>query len=61
MYADKIFKDKTMMARWGLEGMRSFEQVNVAKKEEERLVEKVVSSALNVERTVDSAQVAATS
>ena len=50
-----------MMARWGLEGMRSFEQVNVAKKEEERLVEKVVSSAPNVERTVDSAQVAATS
>ena len=49
------------MARWGLEGMRSFEQVNVAKKEEERLVEKVVSSAPNVEHTVDSAQVAATS
>lgn len=26
-----------MMSRWGLEGMRSFEQVNVAKKEGARL------------------------
>ncbi|KIK71323.1 hypothetical protein GYMLUDRAFT_33469 [Collybiopsis luxurians FD-317 M1] len=27
-------EDKTMMDRWGLEGMRSFEQVNVARKEQ---------------------------
>ena len=26
-------EDKAMMARWGLEGMASFEQVNVARKE----------------------------
>lgn len=26
-----------MMGRWGLDGMRSFEQVNVAKKEAARL------------------------
>ena len=26
-----------MMGRWGLDGMRSFEQVSVAKKEGERL------------------------
>ena len=50
-----------MMARWGLEGMRSFEQVNVAKKEEERLAEKVVSSGPNVEQAAHSARVAATS
>ncbi|PPQ71612.1 hypothetical protein CVT26_010547 [Gymnopilus dilepis] len=30
-------EDKAMMGRWGLEGMRSFEQVGVAKKEGERL------------------------
>jgi len=30
-------EDKTMMARWGLDGMRSFEQANVAKKEGSRL------------------------
>ena len=26
-------EDKAMMSRWGLDGMRSFEQVNVARKE----------------------------
>ena len=26
-------EDKAMMARWGLDGMRSFEQANVARKE----------------------------
>jgi len=30
-------EDKAMMGRWGLEGMESFEQVNVAKKEASRL------------------------
>ncbi|KAI0815295.1 biotin synthase [Irpex lacteus] len=30
-------EDKTMMARWGLDGMRSFEQTNVARKEGSRL------------------------
>ncbi|THH02528.1 hypothetical protein EW026_g375 [Hermanssonia centrifuga] len=30
-------EDKTMMARWGLAGMRSFEQTNVARKEGSRL------------------------
>ncbi|KJA26005.1 hypothetical protein HYPSUDRAFT_36865 [Hypholoma sublateritium FD-334 SS-4] len=30
-------EDKAMMGRWGLDGMRSFEQVSVAKKEGERL------------------------
>jgi len=30
-------EDKAMMGRWGLEGMRSFEQVGVAKKEGSRL------------------------
>jgi len=30
-------EDKTMMKRWGLEGMESFEQASVAQKEKERL------------------------
>ena len=30
-------EDKAMMGRWGLDGMRSFEQSNVAKKEGARL------------------------
>ena len=30
-------EDKAMMGRWGLEGMRSFEQVGVARKEGARL------------------------
>jgi len=29
-------EDKAMMNRWGLEGMQSFEQVNVARKESSR-------------------------
>ncbi|KZP32229.1 biotin synthase [Athelia psychrophila] len=37
-------EDKAMMGRWGLDGMRSFEQSNVAKKEGARL-ESVVSDA----------------
>jgi biotin synthase len=32
-----MFQDKTMMARWGLEGMRSFAQDSVAKKEGSKL------------------------
>lgn len=35
-------EDKTMMSRWGLQGMQSFEQLNVARKEGSRL-EGVVS------------------
>jgi biotin synthase len=31
-------EDKAMMSRWGLEGMQSFEQVNVARKEGSRLL-----------------------
>lgn len=30
-------EDKAMMGRWGLQGMQSFEQVNVAKKEGSKL------------------------
>ena len=30
-------EDKAMMSRWGLEGMQSFEQTSVAKKEGSRL------------------------
>jgi hypothetical protein len=30
-------EDKAMMSRWGLEGMQSFEQVNVGRKERSRL------------------------
>jgi hypothetical protein len=29
----QLSQDKTMMSRWGLEGMRSFEHKNVARKE----------------------------
>ena len=32
-------EDKAMMSRWGLSGMRSFEQVDVARKEGARLLE----------------------
>jgi biotin synthase len=35
-----------MMGRWGLEGMSSFEQVNVAQKEGERLL---TSEAVNAQ------------
>ena len=31
-----------MMARWGLDGMRSFEQVSVAKKEGTRIEQRIV-------------------
>ena len=34
-----------MMARWGLDGMRSFEQVSVAKKEGTRIERSVVDQA----------------
>jgi biotin synthase len=33
-----IYQDKAMMGRWGLEGMRSFEQPSVAAKEGDRLL-----------------------
>ena len=32
-------EDKAMMARWGLDGMQSFEQANVARKEGSRLTD----------------------
>lgn len=32
-----FFQDKAMMSRWGLEGMASFDQKNVARKEGARL------------------------
>ena len=38
-------EDKAMMGRWGLDGMRSFEQVNVARKEGERLLDSAVSAS----------------
>jgi biotin synthase len=31
--SDYLLQDKAMMGRWGLAGMQSFEQVNVARKE----------------------------
>ena len=31
-----------MMARWGLDGMRSFEQVSVAKKEGTRIEQRII-------------------
>jgi biotin synthase len=34
-----------MMARWGLDGMRSFEQVSVAKKEGNRIEQRVVDQS----------------
>ena len=34
-----------MMARWGLDGMRSFEQVSVAKKEGTRIEQSVVDQS----------------
>ena len=40
-----FLKDKAMMARWGLDGMRSFEQVSVAKKEGTRIEQRIVESA----------------
>ena len=36
-------EDKAMMSRWGLDGMRSFEQVNVARKEGAALADGSVS------------------
>ncbi|KAF8168287.1 biotin synthase, BioB [Crassisporium funariophilum] len=38
-------EDKAMMARWGLHGMRSFEQVNVARKEGSRIEQQTDSQA----------------
>ncbi|KAH9487112.1 Biotin synthase, mitochondrial [Psilocybe cubensis] len=37
-------QDKAMMGRWGLSGMRSFEQVSVAEKEASRLEEKLLKA-----------------
>lgn len=34
-----------MMARWGLDGMRSFEQVSVAKKEGTKLEQPIVDQS----------------
>jgi biotin synthase len=39
------FQDKTMMARWGLEGMQSFQQPSVVKKELGRLEGKAVAQS----------------
>lgn len=33
LVANKLYQDKAMMARWGLEGMGSFTQERVASKE----------------------------
>jgi len=44
-------EDKAMMSRWGLEGMRSFEQASVAKKEGARLEE--ASSAQSAEASAN--------
>ena len=41
-------EDKAMMERWGLEGMRSFEQVNVARKEGFRSQNVLQTEASNV-------------
>jgi len=54
-------EDKSMMERWGLEGMRSFEQVNVAKKEGERLAPKTISASSDVKPAAEEAQLAAAS
>ena len=40
-----------MMERWGLDGMRSFEQRNVARKEGARLVEALRADEDNVQLT----------
>ncbi|KAF7794707.1 hypothetical protein EIP86_005845 [Pleurotus ostreatoroseus] len=41
-------EDKAMMARWGLDGMRSFSQENVARKEGARLTDTVETGADSV-------------
>ncbi|KAI0094582.1 biotin synthase [Irpex rosettiformis] len=46
-------EDKTMMARWGLDGMRSFEQTNVAKKEGSRLSSSTPTSSAKVVPTTE--------
>ena len=42
-------EDKSMMGRWGLVGMASFEQPNVARKEGAKLEERSVQHAARVE------------
>ena len=37
-----------MMARWGLDGMRSFEQVSVAKKEGTRIEQPIVDQSAEI-------------
>ena len=37
-----------MMARWGLDGMRSFEQVSVAKKEGTRIEQPIVDHSSKI-------------
>jgi len=44
-----------MMSRWGLNGMQSFEQVGVAKKEAERLAEKAAASTSTAKTTASLA------
>jgi len=41
-------EDKAMMARWGLDGMRSFEQVSVAKKEGTRIEQPIVDHSSEI-------------
>lgn len=48
-------EDKAMMSRWGLEGMKSFSQVDVARKEGARLTSSPVS-ALEQITAADSKQ-----
>jgi biotin synthase len=44
-------EDKAMMSRWGLEGMQSFEQVSVGRKEGSRLkINSVLESVSNPQK-----------
>ncbi|TFY61475.1 hypothetical protein EVJ58_g4495 [Rhodofomes roseus] len=47
-------EDKAMMTRWGLEGMNSFEQVNVARKEQSRASTEALAGDLSTGTRVQS-------
>lgn len=47
-------EDKAMMSRWGLEGMGSFEQTSVSRKEESRLHEADAAGAVDVKPALTS-------
>lgn len=44
-----MLQDKAMMGRWGLEGMQSFEQSSVARKEGAALGQQTLVSELQTE------------